>query len=82
MAGIGKQISLFILEIIDWEYDDRPTGEEQVEALIEQVIVESNPWKEGKVAKADNGDHKNDVLVEHKANQKTIPSVCFSAMYE
>lgn len=71
-----------MLEIINWKDDDWPTCEEQVEALVQQVIVKWSPWKEGIVSEADDRDHENDVLIEHETNQETISSVSFSSMNE
>ena len=82
MAGIPQQLGFFILKVIYREYDNWPAGEEQVETLIQQVIVQSDTGEEGEVTEAHDGYHEYDVLVKHETYQKTIPSVGLSPVHE
>jgi len=55
-------------------------GEEHIEALIEKIIIDSCSREDTVKAKEKHRKHKEDILVEHVADQVAIPSVSFSSM--
>jgi hypothetical protein len=45
MPWVSKELFLFVLEVIYGENNNRPTREEQIVALIQQIIIKSDTRK-------------------------------------
>jgi hypothetical protein len=80
VLGVFQKLRLFIFIIKDSKDEDRPAGKYQIEALIQQVIIDGSCREERNIPCTKYRCHIHYIFEEHEANQKAVPSVSFSTM--
>lgn len=75
-----EELFFGVFKVKDTVPHNRSPSEENIEALIKKIIIDSCSREDAVKAKEKHREHKEDILVEHVTDQVAIPSVSFSSV--